>query len=183
MLISYSVEMRKIKFPQFLDFITTLPYMLPGTLFGIGYILSFKNPPLQLIGTSAIVILNCIFKQLPISTKAGSEIISQLNPEIENAAKDIGAGNFYVIKDIILPMLKPAFLISFINIFTSTMVTIGALIFLISPGKEVATIQLFSAIKQGDLGVGCVIASMIIFVTVFVNLGLTSLLKVKYSRE
>lgn len=182
-LISYVVEREKIKGSKILDLISTLPYMLPGTLFGIGYILAFKNPPLDLIGTSAIVILNCIFKQVPISTKAGSSLLSQCNPDIESSAKDMGANNFYIIKDIIFPILKPAFLVSFINIFTSTMVTIGALIFLISPGKEVATVQLFSAIKEGNLGVGCIIASMIIFVTIFVNFSLTSLLKLQFSKE
>jgi len=182
-LVSYVVEREKIKGAAYLDFIATLPYMLPGTFFGIGYIMSFKNPPLELIGTSAIVILNCIFKQLPISTKAGSSLLRQWNPDIERAAKDIGANNFYVLKDIIFPILKPAFLVSFINIFTSTMVTIGALIFLISPGKEVATVQLFSAIKESNLGVGCIIANMIIFVTIFVNFSLTSLLKLQFTKE
>lgn len=183
LLLSYVVERDKLKGSATLDFIATLPYMLPGTLFGIGYILAFKNKPLDLIGTSAIVILNCIFKQLPISSKAGSAVLSQHNPEIESAAKDVGASNFYMLKDIVFPMLKPAFLISFINIFSSTMVTIGALIFLISPGKEVATVQLFSAIKEGNLGVGCIIANMIIFATIFVNLLVMSLLKIQFSKE
>lgn len=182
-LLSYIVERNKLKGSTLLDFIATLPYMVPGTLFGIGYLLAFKNPPLDLIGTSTIVILNCIFKQLPVSSKAGTAVLSKHNPEIENAARDMGASNFYLLKDIIFPILKPAFLLSFINIFSSTMVTIGALIFLISPGKEVATVQLFSAIRDGNLGVGCIIANMIIFATVFVNLLATSIFRLQFSRK
>lgn len=176
-LLSYMVERNKIKGNKILDFIATLPYMIPGTLFGIGYILAYKDPPLLLIGTSAIVVINCIFKQLPISSKAGSAVLSQINPEIEDAAADMGASTFFVLKDIVFPMMKSAFIVSFINIFSSTMVTIGALIFIVSPGKEVATIQLFSAITQGDLGVGCIIANMIIITTTIVNLTLTKFLK------
>lgn len=183
LLLSYVVERDKLKGSETLDFIATLPYMLPGTLFGIGYILAFKNPPLLLIGTSAIVIFNCIFKQLPVSSKAGSAVLSQHNPEIECAAKDLGANNFHMLKDVVFPMLRPAFLLSFINIFTSTMVTIGALIFLISPGKEVATVQLFSAVKEGNLGVGCIIANMIIFVTIFVDLSAVALYKLPFFKE
>ncbi|WP_168190090.1 ABC transporter permease [Caloramator sp. E03] len=182
-LLSYVVERNKLKGAAFLDFTATLPYMMPGTLFGIAYILAFKNPPLVLIGTSSIVILNCIFKQLPMSSKAGSAVLSQQSPEIENAAKDLGANNFYMLKDIIFPILKPAFVTSFVNIFSSTMVTIGALIFLVSPGKEVATVQLFSAIKEGNLGVGCVLANMIIFATIIINLSVSSLLKLQFSKE
>lgn len=62
------------------------------------------------------------------------------------------------------------------------MVTIGALIFLVSPGKDVATVQLFSAIKEGNLGVGCILANMIILTTIFVNLSMSTLLKGKFRR-
>lgn len=177
--ISYIVERNKIKGSKALDFIAMLPYMIPGTFFGVGYILAFNNHVLMLVGTSSIVVLNCIFKELPVSSKAGSTILSQINPEIESAAKDVGANNFYLLKDIIFPMMKPAFLVSFINIFTKTMVTIGALIFLISPGKEVATVQLFSAIREGNLEVGCILANMIIIITLVVNISLTKFLKEK----
>ncbi|TFZ41698.1 iron ABC transporter permease [Soehngenia longivitae] len=181
-LLSYGINRNKIFGKNFIDFVATLPYMMPGTLFGISYILAFKNPPLLLIGTSSIVILNCIFKQIPISSKAGAQVLKKINPEIENAAKDCGASNFHLLKDVILPLLSPAFLTSFINIFSSTMVTIGALIFLVSPGKEVATVQLFSAIKEGNLGVGSILANMIIFTTIIVNLSMSALLKGKFRR-
>jgi len=181
-LLSYGINRNKIFGKNFIDFVATLPYMMPGTLFGISYILAFKNPPLLLIGTSSIVILNCIFKQIPISSKAGAQVLKKINPEIENAAKDCGASNFHLLKDVILPLLSPAFLTSFINIFSSTMVTIGALIFLVSPGKEVATVQLFSAIKEGNLGVGSILANMIIFTTIIVNLSMSALLKGKFKR-
>ncbi len=181
-LLAYGINRNKIPGKNFIDFVATLPYMMPGTLFGIAYILAFKNPPLLLIGTSAIVILNCIFKQIPISSKAGAQALSKINPEIENAAKDCGASNFHLLKDIVLPLLTPAFITSFINIFSSTMVTIGALIFLVSPGKDVATVQLFSAIKEGNLGVGCILANMIILTTIIVNLSMSALLKGKFRR-
>lgn len=182
LLLSYGINRNKIFGKNFIDFVATLPYMMPGTLFGISYILAFKKPPLLLIGTSAIVILNCIFKQIPISSKAGAQALSKINPEIENAAKDCGANNFHLLKDVILPLLSPAFITSFINIFSGTMVTIGALIFLVSPGKDVATVQLFSAIKEGNLGVGCILANMIILTTIIVNLSMSALLKGKFRR-
>lgn len=42
MLLTYYLEQRKIKFGGFYDFMATLPYLLPGTCFGIGYILAFN---------------------------------------------------------------------------------------------------------------------------------------------
>ena len=68
--LSYYIERRRIRFGNFLDFIVTMPYMLPGSCFGIGYILAFNHEPLKLTGTALIVIANMIFKQMSITTKA-----------------------------------------------------------------------------------------------------------------
>lgn len=168
-MISYYVERRKIVGGKAIDFITTLPYILPGTFFGIAYILAFNKAPFLLTGTAFIVVINCIFKQIPLTTKTSSAILSQIGTDIESAARDLGASKFHVIKDIILPNVKEAFLIGFVNNFTSTMTTIGAVIFLVYPGKAVATVELFDAINSGEYGVASMISVIIILITISIN--------------
>lgn len=175
-LISYMVERKKYAGSKILDFLATLPFMIPGPFLGIAYVLAFHQGPLVLTGTVFIVIVNCIYRQLPIGTKAGTAVLSQLNPETEYAARDLGASEIHVFKDVALPAMKPAFLISFINTFTATMTTIGAIIFLVTPGARVATVEMFDAIKTGDIGQGAVLANLIILVTLLVNLGFSYLL-------
>ncbi|SHJ81436.1 iron(III) transport system permease protein [Hathewaya proteolytica DSM 3090] len=170
MMVAYFNEKRRIRGMEVVDFISTLPYIIPGTFFGIGYILAFNDAPLVLTGTATIVVLNCVFKQMPMTTKASSAVISQINGDIEQAAKDLGAGNFHVIKDIIIPNLKTAFVVGFINNFTATMTTVGAIIFLVYPGQKVATLEMFDAIQTGNYGVGAAIATIIILVTLLVNI-------------
>jgi len=170
LLLSYILERKKFFGSKVLDFVATLPYMIPGTFFGIGYLLAFHNGPLVLTGTAAIIVLNCIYRQLPIGTKAGTAVLSQLNPELESSAMDLGAKDIYIFKDVVLPNLKPAFSISFINTFTTTMTTIGAIIFLISPSSKVATVVMFDYIKNGDIGSGAVFANIIIIIVLIVNL-------------
>ncbi|WML37457.1 iron ABC transporter permease [Clostridium sp. OS1-26] len=169
-LIAYYTERRRIFGMKFIDFITTLPYIIPGTFFGIGYVLAFNDYPLMLTGTASIVVLNCIFKQLPMTTKLSAASLLQINKDIENSAKDLGAKNVFVIKDIIIPSLKPAFLVGFINNFTATMTTIGAVIFLIYPGQKIATFELFDAVTSGNYGEASLIATIIIFITLTVNI-------------
>nr|WP_242971855.1 iron ABC transporter permease [Haloimpatiens massiliensis] len=170
MLTAYYTERRKILGMKQVDFIATLPYIIPGTFFGIGYILAFNDYPMKLTGTAAIVILNCIFKQLPMTTKVSSAVVSYIDREVEYAGKDCGASNFFILKDIIIPSLKPAFLMGFINNFTATMTTIGSIIFLIYPGQKVATVEMFDAIQSGEYGLGAVIACIIILITLAINL-------------
>ena len=67
-LIGYYLEIRKLRFMGFIDLVATMPYIIPGSFFGIGYILAFRGAPFFLTGTAAIVVLNVLFKQLPFSS-------------------------------------------------------------------------------------------------------------------
>ena len=49
--------------------------------------------------------------------------------EIEYTARDLGSPNLKVIFGVVMPLLKPSFIVSFINTFTATMTTVGAIIF------------------------------------------------------
>lgn len=169
-LLSYYIERRRILLGKCLDFVVTMPYMLPGSCFGIGYILAFNHWPLKLTGTALIVVANMIFKQMSITTKAVTASFSQISLNIDDAARDLGAGKFKVFLDILLPNLKPAFATGFVNNFTNAMITAGSVIFLVTPGQKIAVFTLFDSINTGRYGEASMIASFIIVITVMVNM-------------
>lgn len=171
LVLSYFLERKGPPGAGILNFIADLPYIIPGPFFGIAYILAFHNPPLVLTGTAFIILANCVFRQLPVSVNAGVAVLKQCNPELEAGCRDLGAREWRVLVDIVAPLMKPAFLISFINTFTMTMITIGAIIFLVSPGTRLATIVMFADIKRGNIGGASVMANLIIVSVLAVNLG------------
>lgn len=185
LLLSYYIERRNLKIGKTIDFISTLPYIMPGPFFGIAYILAFNKNPIAITGTGLIVVLNCIFRQIPISTKAASAALKNISIELEYAARDLGSPNIKVILGIVMPLLKPAFMVSFVNTFTATMTTVGAIIFLITPSSRVATVEMFNVLRDGKYGLASVIASMLIFTTLIINLSFSSLVmgKSKISKE
>lgn len=176
-LISYYNRERNSYFFKGIEFLGGLPYIIPGTFFGLGYILAFNSGIFTLTGTATIVILNCVFRQISIGIKAGDSIFSTLNPNIEKAGRDLGASKMRILLDIIFPLLKPAFLISFVNCFIATMTTIGAIIFLVSPGNNVATIMLFTQVAQGEYGAASITALAITFITFSLNIFVAKVLK------
>lgn len=169
LLIGYYSRLRNIRILKVVDFVATLPYIIPGTFLGLGYLLSFNKPPLLLTGTSAIVVLNVLFKQLPFSTKVGGAAMEEVNPDTLNAIHDLGGGRWNEIKDGIVPMSKNALTIAFVNAFTATMTTIGSIIFLVYPGQKVLTMVMFDVIQSGKYDVGSVIAVLIILICLTVN--------------
>ena len=169
MLFAYYMERRRVPGRSFFDCLATLPYMLPGTCFGIGYILAFNHEPLKLTGTAVIVMANMLFKQLPTASKICSASLTQVPLSLERAARDLGGGQLAVLRDVILPSLRPAFLSCFVYNFSSSMTTAGAIIFLINPGKQLAVFKLFDAVYTGEYALASLIASVIIIIVLAVE--------------
>lgn len=171
LLISYYVSIRQVKMMKWVDAIANLPYIVPGTFFGLGYLLAFNHAPLLLTGTAAIVVINVTFKQLPFSVRAGGTAMESLDKQMVDAVHSLGGGHGAALWDVILPLSKQALAVSFINAFTATMTTMGSIIFLVYPNRKVLTLVMFDAIQSGKYAVGSVLALVILIVCLLVNGG------------
>ncbi len=175
-LVAYFADRRAIAFGKGLKFLVTMPYMLPGTCLGLGYILAFNAPPLKLTATAAIIVLVLTFKQLAISTNAFSTTMAQISPELDMAARDLGASEARTFVQVLLPNLRTAAAVGFVDAFSSAMCAYGAVIFLVSPSHKVAIFELFDALAGGKYGEAAAISLAIIALTVFVNVAFAALM-------
>ncbi len=169
MLFAYYTGRRNVPGRRFFDFLVMMPYMIPGTCFGIGYILAFNKEPLKLTGTALIVMACMLFKQLPTTTKLCSAALTQVPRNLELSARDLGGGRMAVLRDVILPGMKTAFFSCFTHNFSSSMTTAGAIIFLINPGKKLLVFNLFDKVYLGEYPMASLIATLIIVMVLSVE--------------
>lgn len=169
LLVAYYTNRRNIRGKNAIDAVATLPYMLPGPCFGIMYILAFNHPPLAITGTALIVLANMLFKQLPTTSKLMSAALAQVPRNLEASVHDLGGGRLAVIRDAVLPCIRPALISSFAYNFSTSMVTAGAVLFLISPSEKLAVFKLFDAVYTGDYATASLVASLIIVITLAVE--------------
>lgn len=170
LIISYYLVIRKSRIMKYLDFAQNLPYIIPGTFFGLGYLLFFSRGPIKITGTAAIVILNILFKQLPFSSRVLNSSMKEIDEGELNSARDLGAGRYRQFIDIVLPNSMDAFFVSFAAAFTASMTTVGSIIFLITPGQKVLTMVMFEVLSSGKYEIGSVIALLIILICLTVNM-------------
>ena len=170
LILSFYSYIMNSKLMKALDFISNMPYIVPGTFFGLGYIFAFNKGPLKLTGTALIVILNLIFRQLPMSIRTIQNSMTQIEKSTLNSAKDLGAHNLYILKDMIFPMSYSGVFLSFTNAFISSMTTIGSIIFLVYPSRKLATFVLFDLVSSGKYKVASVLSCIIIIVCLSVSL-------------
>ena len=163
--LAYIVE-RKLPFgKKTIDFVLALPYLLPGTCFGLAYILAFNKAPFRLTGTVWIILFSLIFRQMPLGSRMASAAISSLPKNMERAGRDLGANPIRVFLDILFPILLPSFLSSVYNQFTQSLTTMGAVIFLISAKYKVLVYTLFDAINRGSYNVASLISGIMILLS------------------
>ena len=182
--LAYLIQREKVRQSRWLDLMAMFPAAVPGILFGIGYLVTFKYPlfgigkwiftgvePLILLGTSLIVYLICVARNINLSMKSCYALLEHIDPELENAACNLGASRFQIYRLVVLPLLKDAFANSFIKVFAGTMTSLGAIIFLLMPKNKVIVQVLFQSLTGGmSLGVPAVLALTLSLLTLVLML-------------
>ena len=142
--------------------LATLPFAIPGTFMGIGFALAFSQAPLILSGTWAIVVACTMIRELPLGLRASASVLAQQDPSIEDASANLGSSRVGTFFRIILPMSRQALLVSSLYAFVSTVKTLGAIIFLITPSNKVLAADVFEATVRGDVGDAAALSIMMI---------------------
>ena len=169
-LLTYLMERKMKKGKKLLDFALSLPYLLPGTCFGLAYILAFNKAPLKLTGTVWIMLFSLLFRQMPLGSRLAGTALSQSPKNLELAARDLGAKPSMVFFQIILPGILPSFFSSVYLQFSQGLTTAGAIIFLISAKYKVLVYTLFDAINRGDYAVASLISGIMILLSLAFSL-------------
>ena len=164
-LLAYLMERKMKRGKKLLDFALSLPYLLPGTCFGLAYILAFNKAPLKLTGTVWIMLFSLLFRQMPLGSRLASTALSQSPKNLELAARDLGGKPSMVFFQIILPGILPSFFSSVYLQFSQGLTTAGAIIFLISAKYKVLVYTLFDAINRGDYAVASLISGIMILLS------------------
>jgi iron(III) transport system permease protein len=147
-----------------LEVLLMTPFAVPGTLLGISYILAFNKPPLLIVGTAAIIVINYIIRELPVGLETGAASLRQIDPSIEEAAQDLGADMSKVFTSVVLPLIRPAFLTSMSYTFVRSMTAVSAVIFLISARWYHLTVQIYNFSENLRFGLASVLSTVLIII-------------------
>jgi iron(III) transport system permease protein len=120
---------------------------------GVSYILAFNVPPFELTGTSVIIVLCFMFRNLPVGVRAGTAAFKQLDPSLDEASLMLRASSVQTLRHVVLPLLKPALVAALVYSFVRAITTVSAVIFLVTAENELATTYIIGRVGNGDYGV------------------------------
>lgn len=116
-----------------LNAVVMMPYIIPGTVFAIGFILAFNEPPLLLTGTWFILVLSYFIRMLPFSVKAGEATLYQIHTALEDAALSLGAKPMRVFVGIVVPMMLSGAVTGMTLVFLHSVTELSSTILLYRP--------------------------------------------------
>jgi iron(III) transport system permease protein len=178
LLTGYVIEKKKPFFAQPLYLLSVIPAAIPGMVMGLGYILIFNTRFLHLdqllYGKAAIIIINTVVCNFTLGTLSSISNMKNIDRSMDEAATSLGADIVQGFIRVILPLSRVSFMSNLIYYFMRSMVTISAVIFLISPDVHLAAVSVVNLEKDGKEGSSSAMAALIIL-SVGVVLGLFAL--------
>ncbi|MDO4625995.1 MAG: iron ABC transporter permease [Pasteurellaceae bacterium] len=164
LLIAYIVVRKEFQGKKTLEFLTMLCFAVPGTVAGVSYILAFNSAPLYITGTSIIIIISMVMRDLPIGMRSAIAGLRQLDKSLDEASLSLKGNSLKTLYYIVLPLLKPALLSALITSFVRAMTTVSAIIFLVTADTRVATAYILNRVEDGEYGIAIAYGSILIVV-------------------
>lgn len=166
-----------------LDFGVMLGVAIPGTIFGIGYLLAFNTPTeifgvtifpkltggAAILGGAIAIVMVFILRAAPGGLRSGTSSLQQIDPSIEEAATSLGSSQQHTFRRVTLPLIRPAFLAGLIYSFARAMTAISAVIFLTTPKVRIMTAQILNevdAARYGNAFAYCVVLIIIVLIAI-----------------
>jgi len=167
-LIAYLLVRQDFWGKRIMDFLGTLPYAVPGTMMGLGFVVAFNKAPLILTGTAFIIVLDYCIRRMPFGLRSGVSTLKQIDVAMEEASADLGARWFTTFRRIVLPLMKPAFIAGITFAFIRAITELTSTIFLVTPKWRVMAVDIYNMVESGALGAAAAMSSLLMVIVVVV---------------
>ena len=162
LLAAYVITRHRFAGRRTFEFLTMVSFAIPGTVIGVSYIVAFNVPPLELTGGMAILVLCFVFRNMPVGVRAGVAALAQIDKTLDEASATLRASTLRTLRQIILPLLRPAILVTLVFSFTHAMTAVSAVIFLATAKYNLATVYIVGRVEAGEYPLAIAYSSVLI---------------------
>jgi iron(III) transport system permease protein len=139
-LIAYVIVKTRYRGRWLLDFLSWLPWSIPGILLGVALLWTFLQTRifLPIYGTIYLLMIAMVIKSMPFGTQMIKSVLLQLGSDLEEASKVCGGTWVDTFRRVIFPLTMPA------------LITVG-LVGFISAARDISTVVLLGSGKSRTL--------------------------------
>lgn len=161
-LMSYIIVRRDSKLAGFLDSILMVPYVVPGVVMAIGFLLTFNKGAFDLVGTGTIIVLILFIRRLPYGVRATSSVLRQIKPSIEEAAVSLGASPAKAFLKVTVPLMMPGIVAGAMMSFITAINELSSTLLLYTAPTTTMPVRVYSAVLDGEFGIAAALSTILL---------------------
>ncbi|AIM25286.1 ABC transporter permease [Melissococcus plutonius] len=120
----------------------------PDVITGASFLIFFTIIGFINLGFSSVLLSHIAFS-IPIVVLMVLPKLQEMNDSMVDAARDLGANSFQVIKNIILPFLSPGIIAGYFMAFTYSLDDFAVTFFVTGNGFSTLSVEIYSRARQG----------------------------------
>ncbi len=148
LLVAYLVARSRVPGRGLLDWLSSAPFTLPGSVFALAMILAFIGTPLY--NTLALLYIAYVARYLSYGVRTCMGALLQIDPSLEEAARVSGAGWLRTLRDIVIPLVKHGVVASWILVFMPTLSELTVSVILAPPGQPTIGKAVYDLMEEGQ---------------------------------
>lgn len=165
-LVSYILVRKKGKVANIIDTLIMFPYVIPGSVLGIGLIVAFNRKPLVLVGTASIMIISYIVRKLPYTVRSGSAFLYQMDPSIEEASINLGVSPMKTFFTVTTRMMLPGVMSGAVLSWITCINELSSSIMLYSGKTSTIAVAIYQEVTRMSDGTAGALATILTVTTI-----------------
>lgn len=164
-IIAYLVVRRSSLLNNFIDTLSMIPYILPGSVIGIALVIGFSDRPFALTGTAAIMIIAWVIRRMPYTIRSATATLQLIPMNVEEAATSLGTSKPKTFARITVPMMRNGIVSGAILSWITIVTELSSAIILYNNRTITLTMSTYVAISRGNDGLAAAFAAITTVVT------------------
>jgi iron(III) transport system permease protein len=164
--IAYLVVRRSNVINNFVDTLSMVPYIVPGSVVGIGLVMAFNSRPIVLTGTVAIMVIALVIRRIPYTIRSSVAILQQIPITIEEAGISLGASKLKTFFQITVPMMATGVIAGAILSWVTIITELSSAILLYNARTITLTLSIYTFVLRGNYGYAAALATILSLLTV-----------------
>jgi len=165
-LVSYVLVRKKGKVATIIDTLIMFPYVIPGSVLGIGLIIAFNRKPLVLVGTSAIMIISYVIRKLPYTVRSGTAFLYQMDPFVEEASINLGVSPMKTFFTVTARMMLPGVMSGAVLSWITCINELSSSIMLYSGKTSTIAVAIYQEVTRMSDGTAGALATILTLTTI-----------------
>ena len=134
---------------KLLDYAALIPLGLPGIVMAVALIQFWLSMPVALYGTMAILLLAYVARYMPLGVRSANSALQQIDPSLEESARILGASWSTTMREVTLPLIRPALFAGWLLVFVPVIQELSASILLFSSRSITLAVAVYNLYETG----------------------------------